>query len=498
MGIDNINSYDETSIRKMIAELEKVEEEQLNDAVCDIIDIGTEPINCLIESLPQMSEKVGGTVVQKLEDFFYFNPEKGEETVKTLMKSVKEAPEIYRAGLLSALSDILEAVDESGSMIGGMGNEAMAVLLSNADITRIGKAIEVLVAAEEANSIPHIINLMVKNIDRLDKFENYQFIENSLLALKRLGGEAVLRLLVNPISDSAIKQLRIEWRTKEPKLLEDTLIALQKLDSDFAQVMIKVIDLSEFNLPFAAMLNEGIKHSDKWVRQAAVEAMRKTSEEMTPEALSRMLSDPAPEVRLMAITSLGAFDKNQTGDLLLDLASRNEESIDIRLNALYALYSQGNLTALQQIGTNQENEKISVNAKGLASLLMPHELGLHNMLEVYTSTDEAFLPEAAHYLSELAVPEDIGAMVAAHSKGNEVQRDKMIRFLRAFIEKNNGPKLQAAMKSQLNEAERHALERLIPEKNNISEQNDGVGESECDCGHHHEHHKHHHHHHTHH
>lgn len=487
------NSYDENSIKKMILDLEGVEDEQLNDAVCDIIDIGSKPITFLIESLPQMSEKVGSAVVQKLEDFYYFNPEKGEKVVETLKRSVKEAPEIYRAGLLSALSDILESVDESGKIISGMGDEAMAVLLSNADITRIGKAIDVLVRAEEVNSIPHIINLMIKNIDRLDKFENYQFIENSLLALKRLGGEAVLRLLVNPISDSAIKQLRVEWRTKEQKLLDDTLIALQRLDSDFAQVMIKVVDLSEFNLPFAAMLNEGAKHSDKWVRQAAVEAMRKTSEEMTPEALSRMLADPAPEVRLMAITSLGAFDKGQTGDLLLDLASREEESIDIRLNALYALYSQGNLSALQMLGAKKGNEKVSVNAKGLAALLMPHELGLHNMLDVYVSTDEAYLPEAAHYLSELAMPEDIGAMVAAHANGNEEQKDKMIRFLKAFIVKNNGPKLQSAMKSQLNEAERHALERLVPENDNRYNSNDEVKEDDCGCGHGHGHHHHHHH-----
>ncbi len=493
--IEKIDSYDENTIRQMVADLEKVESEQLNDAVCDIIDIGSKPISMLIETLPEMSEEVGKTVVQKLEDFFYFNPEKGVKNIEHLKKSVQEAPEIYRAGLLSALSDILDATDESGEIISSMNKEAMAVLCSNADITRIGKAIEILVRANEVNSIPSIINLMINSIDRLDKFENYQFIETSLLALKRLGGEAVLRLLINPLSDSAIKQLRVEWRTKEKRLLDDTLIALQKLDSDFAQVMIKVVDLSEFNLPFAAMLNEGIKHSDKWVRQAAVEAMRKTSEEMTPEALSRMLADPAPEVRLMAITSLGAFDKNQTGDLLFDLANREDESIDIRLNALYALYSQGNLLALQQLAAKKENEKISINPSGLASLLMPHEQGLHNLLNVYTSTSEGLLPEAAHYLSELAIPEDIGAMVSAHTKGNEVQRDKMIRFLKAFIEKNDGPKLEKAMKEQLNEAERHALKMLVPEKGN---KKSNVEKENCDCGcdchelhfHHHHSHKH--------
>ncbi len=483
--IEKIDSFDEKKIRQMIEDLENIEERKLNDAVCDIIDIGNQPISLLIESLPDMSEEVGKIVVQKLEDFFYFNPEKGKKNIKTLKKSIKKVPEKYRAGLLSALSDILDAVDDSGDIISTMNEEALEVLQSDADIARISKAVEILVRAEEAKSIPFIINLINKNTNLLDKYEYYQFIETSLLALKRLGGEALLRLLINPLSDSAIKQLRVEWRTKEQKLLEDTLITLQKLDSDFAQVMIKVIDLSEFNLPFATMLNEGIKHSDKWVRQAAVEAMRKTSEDMTPEALSRMLGDPAPEVRLMAITSLGAFDKNQTGDLLLDLASREEESIDIRLNALYSLYSQGNLLALQQLGANKNNEKISINAKGLASLLMTHDQGLRNMLEVYLSTNESLLPEAAHYLSELTIPEDIGVLVSEHSKGNEIQKDKMIRFLKAFIENNNGPKLESAMKAQLNEAERNALKRMIPEKDHIEDH-----EKHCDCNHHHNHHSH--------
>ena len=48
---------------------------------------------------------------------------------------MREAPEKYRAGLLSALSDILDATDESGKIIGSMGEEAMAVLTSDADIT---------------------------------------------------------------------------------------------------------------------------------------------------------------------------------------------------------------------------------------------------------------------------------------------------------------------------------------------------------------------------
>ena len=166
----------------MIADLENIEENKLNDAVCDIIDIGNKPISLLIESLPEMSEEVGKTVVQKLEDFFYFNPEKGEKNIDVLKKSIKNVPENYRAGLLSALSDILDAVDDTGNIISSMNQEALEVLKSDADIARISKAVEILVRAEETKSIPVIINLMNKNTSLLDKYEYYQFIETSLLS----------------------------------------------------------------------------------------------------------------------------------------------------------------------------------------------------------------------------------------------------------------------------------------------------------------------------
>ena len=68
--IEKIDARDENKLRQMIADLENVEEKHLNDAVCDIIDIGSKPITLLLESLPEMSEEVGSIVVQKLEDFF--------------------------------------------------------------------------------------------------------------------------------------------------------------------------------------------------------------------------------------------------------------------------------------------------------------------------------------------------------------------------------------------------------------------------------------------
>lgn len=485
-----LDPQDIEGLKKMVADLEKVAPKNLNDAVCDIIDIGGKSVNVLLEALPDLSEEVGRVVVQKLEDFFYFHPEKGEKYVEQIKKSIKNAPKSYQAGLLSAMSDILEATDDTGDAIGCMGEEAMAVLDSDADNARISKAMEILVKADESNAIPKIIDLMINNMDGLDKFENYQLIETSLLSLKKLGGEALLRLLINPASESAIKQLRIEWRNKSKDLLDTTLASVKELDSEFAQVMLKVIDLSEFNLPFAAMLNEGLKHTDKWVRQTAVECMQKTTEGITPDSLARMLGDPAPEVRLMAVTSLGAFGKDQTGDLLLDLACRPDESMDIRLNALYSLYSQGNKAGLLQIGSkhgdNVNEVKVSLNANGLACLLMAHDEGLDKAMTMYAATSENMLTEAAYYLSELAVPEDIGAMVAFYGACDETKRDKMLRFLQSFLEKNDSPRMDEAI-GNLPQEEQLALKTLIPEKTVAEKQHrhaaDDHHDGHCCCSH---------------
>jgi len=302
---------------------------------------------------------------------------------------------------------------------------------------------------------------MTKSIGGLDNFQNYQFVETSLLALKRLGGEPVIRLLINPSSETAIRQLRLEWRGQNEKLLNETFSVLQRLDADFAQVMLKVVDLSDFNLPFIAMINEGVGHSDKWVRQTAVASMQKASEALSPEVLSRMLNDSASEVRLMAATSLGGFSVEQTGSVLEELASRPGESREIRLNALYALFAQKNLAALKNIASQPDSMQIAINAQGLASLLMPHEDGLKSQLSVYCLAKSELLGEAGHYLMELAEPEDIEYLIKAHSAGNATQRERMIDFIRQFIDKKAGPRLEVAI-GRLAEPEQKALRLLMP------------------------------------
>jgi HEAT repeat protein len=441
--------------------LQKVPGQKLNDAVCDIIDAGGFSVAVLLEKLPEMPLNVQQHIVKKIEDFFYFHPENGAKLLKRLKKALDLVDHSCRAGILSAMADISEKVEENDLIISGVGAHALTVLESDADFGRQTKAIEVVVKAAEYSSIPIIIKLMIRAAAGVDNFQNYQFIETSLLALKKLGGESLIRLLVNPSSEAATRLLRLEWRRMPENLLNETFIVLQRLDTDFAQLMLKVIDLSDFNLPFIAMINEGVTHNDKWVRQTAVAAMQKASEALNPEELSRLLNDSAGEVRLMAATSLGGFAAGQTGDILEELASRQGESREIRLNALYALFAQKNLAALQNLAVQPDSLQIAINAQGLASLLMPHEEGMKSMLAAYCLAKAELSGDAGHYLMELAEPEDLGMLIKYHAAGNTTQRERLIEFIRQFIDKKAGPRLDLALK-KLAEPEQKALRLLMP------------------------------------
>lgn len=455
------NSRDVALLREAVLNLQKLPDCQLNDAVCDIIDAGGYSVAVLLEMLPGMQLNLQQRVVKKIEDFFYFHPENGAKLFKRLKKALALVDISCRASILSAMADISDKVDDNNFAISALGEDALAVLDSDADFGRLTKAIEVLVKASEYICIPIIIKLMTRSANSLDNFQNYQFMETSLMALKRLGGEPLIRLLINPSSESATRQLRLEWRRMKENLLNETFTALQGLDTDFAQLMLKVVDLSDFNLPFIAMINEGVTHSDKWVRQTAVAAMQKASEALSPEELSRLLNDSAGEVRLMAATSLGGFSAEQTGSVLEELASRQGESREIRLNALYALFSQKNLAALKNLAIQPDSLQIAINAQGLASLLMPHEEGLKNMLAAYCQAKSELVSDAGHYLLELVEPEDVEMLIKYHSGVSAIQRERLIEFIRQFIDRKAGPRLEVAIR-KLNDLEQKALKLLMP------------------------------------
>ncbi len=457
----NIDSKDVAALRQLVLGLQNLSGKKLTNSICDIIDAGGYSIAVLLDMVPGMPVPLQQQIVRKIEDFFYFHPENGAKLFKRLKKALAGADHSCRASLLAAMADISENVADGDFAISDMGEHALTVLESDVDLGRLSKAVEIIVKASEHKSIPIIIKLMIKSISGIDKFQNYQFIETSLLALKRLGGEPVLRLLINPSSEAATRQLRLEWRTVNEALLNETFSALQLLDTDFAQVMLKVVDLSDFNLPFIAMINEGISHNDKWVRQTAVASMKKASEALSPEVLSRMLNDTASEVRLMAATSLGGFSADQTGGLLEELASRQGESREIRLNALYALFAQKNLAALTGLAVQPDSLQIATHAQGLASLLMPHEDGLKSQLQAFCLVKSELMGDAGHYLMELAEPEDLEILIKAHAAGKETHRERLIEFIRQFIEKKAGPRLEVAM-AKLTVAEQKALKLLTP------------------------------------
>lgn len=454
-----IDTRNIAALKDRVKALVNVPARRFNDAVCDIIDAGGYSVAVLLDTLPELPVALQQQAVRKIEDFFYFHPENGVKLFSRLKKALEKVDQSCRPGILSAMADISEKADDRDFTVSDLGEYALAVLESDADLGRQSKAIEVAVKALEYGCIPFIIKIMKKATTELDNFQNYQFIETSLLALKRLGGEPIIRLLINPGSDSASRQLRLEWRGMKDVLLSEAFSVLRTLDADFAQMMLKVVDLSDFNLPFVAMINEGVSHDDKWVRQAAVASMKKASEALSPEVLSRMLNDSASEVRMMAATSLGGFSAEQTGSLLEELAGRQGEAREIRLNALYALFAQKNLPALKNLAAQPDDMQIAANALGLSVLLMPHDEGLATILNVFGLSRAETVGDLSHYLMELSDPEDIGKLIKAHSGGNETCRERLIEFIKQFAARKAGPRLDAAI-GKLSENEQKALKAL--------------------------------------
>jgi len=450
------------ALRRMVEQLERTPEKRLENAVCDIIDVGGFSLAVLLEKLATLTVPVQAVVARKIEDFLYFHPEKGAKIFDRLQTAMRDADISCRPSLLAAIADVSDSIDVDHLKIGRLAPDALDALDSNMDFARMSRAVELVVKASGVAGIPAIIRLMIKSSEKLNEYANYQFVETSLMALKRLGGEPVIRLLINPSSSEALRQLRMEWRAMDQQLLQETMAALQRVDADFAQVMLKVIDLSEFNLPFAAMIKEGVSHSDKWVRQAAAASMQKASAALSPESLARMLNDESSEVRLMAVTSLGGFEREQTGAMLEELAARHGESIEIRLNALYALFAQKNRVALENLAGTIDNHHLAVNARGLSAMLMPKEDGARIMLKTFLEIGADALVEATHYLLEILEPEDIEILIKAHSAAvGEPQRERVIDFMRLFIDRKAGPRLDLA-RTRLPEAEQKALEILAP------------------------------------
>ncbi|PKL50146.1 MAG: hypothetical protein CVV42_03930 [Candidatus Riflebacteria bacterium HGW-Riflebacteria-2] len=464
-------SHNVRALRQMVEKLERTPAKRLESAVCDIIDMGGFSLAVLLEKLPALTVPVQVVVARKIEDFLYFHPEKGAKIFGRLQSAMRDADISCRPFLLAAIADVSDSIDIDHLTIGRLAPDALDALDSNMDFARMSRAVELVVKTSGVSGIPLIIRLMIKSSEKLNEYANYHFVETALMALKRLGGEPVIRLLINLHSAEAIRQLRMEWRAMDQQLLQDTMVALQRADADFAQVMLKVIDLSEFNLPFVAMIKEGVSHSDKWVRQAAAASMQKASAALSPESLARMLNDESSEVRLMAVTSLGGFSREQTGGMLEELATRSSESLEIRLNALYALFAQKNRAALENLTQTADNHYLMVNACGLAAMLMPKEDGAKSMLKTFVEVGSDVLAEATHYLLEILEPEDLEMLIKAHSSAkSEPQRERIIDFMRLFVDGKAGPRLDQ-VRSHLSEAEQKALEILAPKAQTQPEPN---------------------------
>ncbi|RCK78136.1 MAG: hypothetical protein OZSIB_1785 [Candidatus Ozemobacter sibiricus] len=447
-------------LKRRVRRLAALRPRRLDAAICDIIDLRGLSLAVLLHQMPTLPPRVQRRVAAKIEDFLFFHPGKGRRVMKRLATAIERVAPACRPHLLSALADVASRVRQPPIDLADLGGVARAVLESKTDLVRKGKAVEILACGRTPEHVPLIIHFLQSALNGIEGYANYQFTETALFALKRLGGESLLRLLVNPSSVEANRQLRLEWRHHAEDQLATTVRTLQGLDDQVPAVLLKVIELSEYALPFIAMVREGLDHPDKWVRQVAAAALAKMKDQAGFEQIERMLRDPAVEVRLMAISSLGSYSIEAAGEKLTDIALDEAEVPEIRMNALYALYGQKNAAALATV-RQSPSPGIATNAAGLHALLQPREEGLRDLLEEIGSRSSEARAELFPYLLELAQPDDLGRLLQFQEALPETaRREEFLQWLGAFLRKNAGPALQRAL-DRLEPSQRQAIRLLI-------------------------------------
>lgn len=447
-------------LRRKVRRLIQIPIGKLDNAVCDIIDLKGFSVAVLLKQLPTLPVERQKHVAAKIEDFLFFHPGRGSKLLSRISRAVEFSDAVCHPHLVSAFADVISRAGARKRTDVPVPLAAAAKMLEGEiDLVRQAKAVEVLALGNDPACIPLILQNVSRALKYIDQYIGFHFTETALFALRTLGGDSVLRLLMNPASPALHTQFRLEWQHKSPELAKSVMNAILGLGDDFASLILKVVDLAEFNLPFMAMIQEGLTHSDKWVRQMAVESMAKIADAGVPEHLERMLNDPAPEVRLMAVSSLGGCPPDKTGSILAGIASHERETYEVRINALYALFSQKNRAELEKLSASPTHF-IELHSLGLASMLQNRDDGLERLLENLRNRSPEDVKDLAHYILELARPEDIGKLLEVRKQLKDTARtDAFFEILRTFLEQRRGPLLDKAL-AALSETERRALDVL--------------------------------------
>jgi hypothetical protein len=448
--------HDIRRLRRHIRRFSKLPERRLDHAICDVIDRRGYALAALLRELPRLPLPVQKRVAMRVEDVLFFHPHRGVKVFSRLVGAVVHADPSVRLHLIAAVADVLGKTRRHLSVPHQVALIALDVLQANTDAMRRSKAVEILSHTGHVAGIPAIVRLLIDGVEQIGVYEQFHFTETALFALKRLGGEGLLRLLINPQSTDALQQFRMEWRNRSPEGAQALLALLRKQDDHFAQMLLKVIDLAEFSVPFAAMVTEGLQHGEKWIRQAATASLVRITDKHGLEHLQRMLRDPSLEVRMMAVNSMGGFEAAQTGKALYQIAGNEGEHADCRMNALYSLFSQKNRGMLERLG-RESGGSVAVNAKGLGCLLMPREDGLEVLIGLIGNTPLALAHELHHYLMEISRPEDLKKLVGLFGNlppGHH--RESFLTFLTAFLHNKSGAALDRYV-CELSPSERAAV-----------------------------------------
>ncbi len=451
-------------LRRRFRRLARVRGARLTRDIGDFIDLRGFAMPVLLTDLHRLPVEVQRVVAGVLEDYFFFHPDRGIRHFPRLLACATQLDASVRRHLIPAIADVAA---RGGTRLAGterLGDAARVLLeAADTDLLRQAKAIEVLAGTDDPSHLPAVLAALARATDAIDSYEGFSLAETALFAVKRLGGEATLCLLINAESSAARQLLRLHFgEQRTATIVAPVLAALSRFDENRAQLLLKFIELAEYPTPFFAMVQEGLNHSSKWIRQTASATAARLGKSIELTRLFELLEDPAPEVRLMAASSLGHIDRPEVVTRLTAMAQAPHETREIRLNALYSLHQLRKEEALAELAASPIPE-VARPALGLASLLKERKQGLTELLAALPDADDRAVADLIHYVAEMARADDLPRLLAASDGLAPSGRLVFTEFLGRFLHTHAGPLLDKTL-AGLPSTQRSALEPLLPRR----------------------------------
>ena len=227
-------------------------------------------------------------------------------------------------------------------MDGPIEIEQVCVLLRDPEIDVQNKAIDVVIRANDPDTIKYLIPVL--------KDENEYARRAAVEVLNEIGNAKSVKELLEAVSDD-------DWWVRSraadalgkiggPKVVEAVLQLVGDQDEDIRRAAVEILNQTKDDRAVGHLI-EATKDKDWWVSERAVDALAEIGSKRAVPRLIEMLVTTPPKSLPVVVRALGRLGDHKVIDAVLPMLSREEK--DIRLEAISSLAKLADERRLEQI-----------------------------------------------------------------------------------------------------------------------------------------------------